>query len=187
MDVQITRSNEFWQYDPIVDEYTSGDLLKTISGAPAISGSVLRINSAEVASLNTFKNGASEFDLIIPTAPAAGDDKEFGLKLVAGGNRGKYMFDITDAVFSAKIYDETGTLISSKTITWATAWTAASAIYAIKFSESNVFFTVNGTVVAKFENGHEIIASTSLSKLPLAVYVDNNDADNVDIKSISVL
>jgi len=186
MDTQITRSNEIWFYDPQVDGYSDGDIFKTLSGTPTISSNLLRINAAQIISLSSFRNSNLEFYLTIPTAPVAGDDKTFGFYNINDGNIGRVEFDITEAVFSAIVYDNEGTEIDTKVIDWDTDWTATATVYRISISENNIFFAIGDTIVAKFENGKDITAGTKLSKRPIAIHVANADADNVDITSITV-
>jgi len=185
MDVQITRSNDIWQYDPSIDGYTDDTVFKTISGTPAISAGKLRLSNAEIISKSAFRNSNLEINMTIPTAPTAGDVRQFGFKLYNDGLDGRTEFDIADTVFSAKLYDRDGTIISAKVINWSSAWTAAEAKYGISVSETNVFFKINNTIVAKFEYSKDL-TTKYITKNPLSIHFDNNLVDNLDITSISV-
>lgn len=176
MDVKITRSNDIWSFDPQVGGYDE-TLWKTITGTPAIAGTILRLTSAEIISYQVFKNLSVEFAVTVPTAPATGDSKAWGLKNYSKGNKARAEFDITDAVFTAKVYDESGTVIASKTITWDATWTAAEARYRISISERNVFFAVDDTIVARFED-------VNVAKSPVSLHIVNADADNLDVGAV---
>lgn len=186
MDVNVRRSNELWQYDPSVDGFTSGSILFTAAGAPAISGGKLRLNAAEVVSLAAFRNSSLDMAINVPTAPTAGDARSFGLEMNGGANKCRMKFDISGTVFSASVYNANGTLIGTKTINWSSAWTATEAIYRISFSERNVFFTVNDVIVASFLDQQELLASVTLGKQPVSVFLKNENADNMDCGVLSV-
>lgn len=191
VDVQITRNNDIFKYDPAVDGYSDGDLFKKVEGAgtPAISSGKLRLNAVGIISMESFKNCGLSINMLIPTAPTAGDSRVWGFKSYNDGDMGRCEFVIADAAFTAKVYDRAGTLIGSKTINWNSDWTNTAARYRINISESNVFFYINDVAVARFQDGigREITAGVKLRKFPVEIHINNANSDNVDITSISVV
>lgn len=178
MDIIGTRNDEIFLFDPKVFGYDTS-IWKTISGVPAIVGNDLSLNAAEINSFAVFRNGSIEFALTIPVAPTAGHARAWGLKVANLGNNGRIEFDITGTVFSAKIYDESGTLLGSYPINWNAAWTAAQVKYRLFYWERNCYFAINNTIVAKFEE-------VAMSKLPLSLHVNNSVADAMLLSALSV-
>ena len=189
MDVEIRRDADIFLYDAQLDGYSDGDIFATVSGTPAISSNNLRLTSAEIVSVRAFRNMNVEMYMNIPTAPTAGDDRQFGMKNLNDGNIGRMEFDITGAVFTANVYDREGVIIESKVINWDTDWTAEDVRYRISFSERLVLFTVDDTIVARYESGidHEITADTELSKRPLCIHITNGNADNINILTVNAV
>lgn len=186
-DVQITRSNDSWKFDPAADGYSDGAIFKTLSGAPSIVSENLVLNAAKIISLNGFKNGSVEMRLTVPTAPANGDSKYFGF--AHNDNNaliGAYLFDITDNVLSAKIYDSVGTEILSKTINWSASWTNTLSTYRISISERNVYFAINDTIVARFEDSRDFDDGHISFRGPRCVKISNADTDNLLVSLITV-
>lgn len=184
MDVRVIRKGDIWQYNPAIRDYTDDDVFHAISGTPAISSNKLRLSGDEVITYDSvFQFGSLEFYFTIPTAPATGDVRQFGFK--NNGDCGKMIFDVTDAVFSAKVYDSAGTLIDTKTIEWDSDWTAAEARYTITWNERSIFFLVNDVIVARFEDGADIEDSDNLNRLPLAGYIKNTNVDNMDLSLLN--
>lgn len=178
MDVQITRSNEIFLYDVQVHGYDT-NIIKALTGTPTVASNKLRLNAAEICTFAFFRNATVEFLLTIPAVPTASDVRAWGLKDANSGNKSRVEFDITGTAFTAKAYDEAGTIIESVTINWSSAWTATETRFKIKLSERNVFFLVGDTIVARIEN-------EAMTKIPLFAHVINSNADNVDLASIAV-
>ena len=179
-DVRIVRSADIFHYDAQVDGYSDGSIFKTISGTPTIASSELSVNAAEIVSLQGFTLGDLEFLLKVPTVPTAGDARRWGYKNVQGGNLGRIEFEILEAVFQAIVYDNDGTVLSTIVIPWNSAWTATEVRYGIKRHLRNVFFTIDGEIVAK-------ATDVALSKRSLGIHVDNDNADAVLISTINVV
>ena len=151
MYINYSRADEIFLYDPKVTAYATSGLV-TLSGTPTETLNKLVVNTAEFVSSQVFRNGALEFILTIPTAPAAGDVRSFGFKNANPGNNGKIIFDITDDALTAQIFGEDGTQIGdSYPITWDAIWTNTEIRCRIFYWERNCFFTINDTIVAKFE------------------------------------
>ena len=177
MDVVITRSNDVFLFDAKVSGYDTA-VWKTISGTPAVVSNKIQINAAEINSHYAFRNVNLEFLLTIQTAPTAGDERQFGLKSANFGNKSALIFYISGANFSARAYDEAGNLIASYVINWDSNWTNTESRFRISTSERNVFFSINDTIVAKFED-------VLLTKLPLSVNILNTNADDLLLSSVS--
>jgi hypothetical protein len=190
MDVNIARANGIWQYVPGITEtsYTTGSFWRTISGTPSIASNKLRLTSAEAETMNSFLHSSVELLVNVPVAPTAGDVRAWGFKLDTDGNKGRAEFDITGAVFSAKVYDASGTIIATKVIPWNVAWSAAEARYRISTSERDIVFAIDDTIVARFEAGrnNDITEDKVMSKKPIAVHLQNGNADNMDVALVSV-
>lgn len=179
IDGSITSFN----YDPLRDGYTSGSIFATISGTPAISTSYLRLNNARVVGVQALKGpGLLEMDIIVPTAPTAGHARSWGRRLPFLGNRASMVFDITGKVFSALVYNNAGTLVFSKAITWSAEWTNVNTKYAINVGPSSVDFYVAGTLVASAGTDPTFTANRdNMPSLPVSLDINNGVADNMDI------
>ena len=186
MDVNIVRSGQIFQYNPATEGYSANDVFTPLTGTPTISSDKLRLNAAEVLTYDKrFQFGNLEFLLTIPAAPTAGDVRSFGFK--NNDNKGMMVFDITGAVFSAKVYDSKGTLIATKTINWDSDWTAAEAQYRIAWNNRNIYFLVDDVFVARFDEGFDkdIVAEDIMGSQPMGIYINNGNADNVDVSLIN--
>ena len=185
LDVKIVRRGEIWQYNPAIRDYTDDDVFHAISGTPAIASDKLRLNGDEIITYGTvFQFGSLEFYLTIPAVPTTGDVRQFGFK--NNGDLGKMIFDVTDDVFSAKVYDAAGTIIDTKTIEWDSTWTAAEARFRITWEDRNIIFAVDDVIVATFNAGFDkdIIDSDIMNKFPMNGYLKNTNADNLDCSLI---
>lgn len=186
MDINIVRKGEIWQYNPATEGYSADDVFHELTGSPAIVSSKLRLNQDEIITYDKrFLLGSLEFYLTIPFIPTAGDVRQFGFK--NNDNKGALLFDITDDVFTANVYDSAGTLISSKTVNWDANWTATEARYRISLSERSVYFAINDIIVARFESGadKDIIDSDLMFKNPLGIYLKNSNNDSTDVSLIN--
>jgi hypothetical protein len=187
-EVQVINKGDIWQYVPGKTEttYANNNIFHTLAGTPAITALKLVINGDEVESLDYFKVGTSlELEISVPVVPTAGDVRAWGFKIDNDGNKGRMEFDITDTVFSAKVYDADGTIIASKTIPWDSDWTATEAKYRITWGERYVCFSVNGTIVANFQDQSDFTTQT-LSKKPMPIHIQNDNADALNVALISI-
>lgn len=179
-DVRVVRDAGIFHYDAQVDGYTDGDIFATVSGTPAILSNELKVNAAEIASLQGVGLGELEFLMDIPTAPTAGDARVWGLKSLQGGDLGRISFEITDTTFQAIAYDEDGSELGSVVIPWDSDWTNTEVRYGIKRGIRSVFFTIDGDLYGQ-------IPDVALSKRSLNISVDNDNSDNLLISSITVV
>lgn len=182
---QDVFTKSIWSYNPLTEGYTADAVFHAISGTPTISSSKLRLNQTSIVTYDrTTLFGDLEITATIPAAPTSGDSRQFGFRNNTGLH-GVMVFDITDAVASAKVYDSAGTLIASKEITWNSNWTNAEARYRISWHKNRtIYFTIEDTVVAMF-NADDLFDSV-LGSEPMHIYVSNANNDNVDISFVSI-
>lgn len=188
MNVQIVRTGDVWGYNPLSEGYTEDAVFSAVAGTPTISSNKLRLNAASIITYDkVFLNGSMEIQMIIPAVPTTGDDREFGLKDTATSTKGAMLFDVTDDVFTAKVYDASGVLVASKVINWNADWTNEEANYRITWTERDVYFVINNVIVARVEGGFDkdIVSADILSKKALHLYIANANSDNMDISLIS--
>lgn len=172
----MTQFTNFY-YDPQRQGYDTS-LWKTLSGSPSISSNQIRLNSAAIVHYGDIRRGDVTLGLTIPTDPATGDDKEWGLVQL---NRGAFAkFDITDDVFTCQVYDGKSAAATTATVTWATAWAAAVVNYRIKWEGGRVEFWVNSNKVA-------VIADANVTGEPMSIYASNGDADDVDLAFVEAI
>lgn len=189
MDVQITRSNDIWSYNPLTEGYTEDAVFSAIAGTPTISSNKLRLNEDTIITYDkTFKNGSLEMVITVPTVPTTGDARQFGFKNSDSDLKGAMLFDVTDDDFTAKVYDASGTLIESRVINWNAGWTASEATYRITWSSRRVLFVVNNVIVARFDagEGQAITPDIKMANKPMYLYLKNVNADNMDVSLITV-
>lgn len=188
----IERGLDSFAYVPARDGYNSGEVLATVTGTPAISGSgataVLRLTSATVAGVAAFTGHLHEtMRLTIPTAPTAGDSRKWGLRNIGMGDRNAIMFEIDGAVFRAAVYDVDGALLYSKTISWDAAWTATEVGYTIQATPNCIRFLINNVLQPQCSFEIPLASVPSTMHQPLFFYIFNDEADNMDLKAINVL
>jgi hypothetical protein len=177
MHVNIDRNSNIFLYDVKTSGYDT-NIWNTISGTPTVATGKLKLNTAEINSFAAFTKCSVEFLMTIPTAPTSGDSRSWGLKVYNYGNKGRIEFNITDTNFTAKVYDDSGTLIDSIPITWDSNWTNIEARFRITFSERNVFFSINDVIVARFQE-------VDVTENPLALHIINSVADDLLFAAVS--
>lgn len=177
---------------------TGANILAATTGAVATTGTApnikWRVNADSIFSYDTYFPVIDvEFVINVPSAPASGDSKSWGLRSPGAGNRGRFGFDITDAVFSAVVYDEHGNSELAATITWDSDWTAAEVRYRIIHDGRTIrFFTAKASATAYTEqarypstaNGQA--SNVDMPLLPMPLHMQNDDADNMDVDLVIV-
>lgn len=172
-------ANQFinFYYDPQRQGYDT-TLWKTIAGTPSISSNKLRLNAATIIHYGDILRGEFVFNVTIPAVPTSGDSRQIGLAQL---NKGSYAyFDVTGAVFSAKV--STGTSSTSTAITWQAAWTNVATKYTIRWEGGLIKFFVGGALQATMSNTG---TTTYLTGDPMSLYVSNSNSDNMDITDIN--
>lgn len=173
---------EGYVYDPVV-KGADTTFWKAISGAMSVSSNKLRLNATRIASYVQQKFARAIFAVNVPTNPAASDTRVIGLRNPAAPTVGSAYFDFdSDGVFSAISYDMFGNR-ERTTITWDSDWSGSETRYEIIQQHDLILFKVgedsDGTVV---KAAHK----TRLGDTPLALEVNNANADNLDIGYIEV-
>jgi hypothetical protein len=167
----MSNDRIYYYYDPVRQGYDT-TLWKTLSGTPAVVSSVLRFTSAAAIGYADIFKGDVTFNLTVPVAPVAGQDKQFGFYQP---NLGAFVgFDITGAVFSYKVVDGLGNS-ETTAFTWQAAWTATPAEFKVSWNGFSAAFYVNDIKLGVTNN-------IAVSKNPLSIYIRNGNADNLDMK-----
>jgi len=191
MDAIITRPGGVYSYDSYRDQHDT-NLINDLSGSSSISSNKLLISNADVVTFAAVNNSQVELLLQIPVAPVAAQSKVFGLKSPAGGDRGAIVFDITGAVFTAKVYNAAGTTtLFSQEITWSSAWTDTLTRFRISATERNVLFIIEDTIVAHFErkfgtDAQAGVLVNTFTRNALPVRITNGNADNLFLSTINI-
>lgn len=144
----INNENKSHVYDPSIVGLPASKY-KTISGTPSAATGDLNFNSSEICGLAYYKFLDIAFYLTIPTAPTAGHSRAWGLKSLAGGNKGRIEFVVDGADFKATAYDNDGTEIDTVIIPWDSDWTNENIEYKIRWTDGVIQFYVNGYCYAK--------------------------------------
>lgn len=173
-----------FSYDPERQGYDT-TLWKTLSGVPAVVGINLVLNADTIVSYADLYGCDLTMRLKIPTSPAAGDIRQFGLASV--GMDAFIVFDITDDTFNIYASDGNG---NTKTVAvlWNTAWAAANTDFEIRWRGTYADFFVNGVHVTSpaDPNGSTYrINTAAIPKGPLAIYFKNANADNFEVVSMN--
>lgn len=161
-----------------------------ITSAPTVSAGKLRFNAAKAASYILHEYGDVEFLLTVPAAPTSGDVRQFGLSGSSAKTFGAVYFDITGAVFSAKVYDNSGNS-KSVTITWNASWTNVATLYRIIWDTDRVQFQVG--IVTAGVVAYTIVATIAMPQdigsvpyVALPILINNGNADNMDLTYVVV-
>lgn len=169
-------------YDPQRQGYDL-TVWKTITGTPAISSNLLRMNTAAAVGFADIYSADLTINATFPVAPVAGQDKRIGFAQL---NMGAYVgFKIS----GAKFYYEAAspdTTISQTEITWDATWTAAPVAFRILWENNQVKFYIkligsnNEAYVGAINN------TVALPKFPLSLYLKNANADNLDVTFVDL-
>lgn len=169
----MSRNFYNFYYDPYRQGYDDS-LWRTLWGDPAVASNQLVLNAATAVHFADVLKGQYTLNVNVPTAPAAGNSRSFGLY---HPGRGAYiLFDISGSTFSAKTSDG-GDNSTSSAITWDSSWTATNLNYVIRWEPGTAKFFINGAQVAN-------ITDDSVPGFPLSLYVSNNTWDNLTVKYI---
>jgi len=175
-------------YSPAIVGWDANFMARTSGAAdPTVDGSNNLVINANGFHTKTFQRYAAlEMSVTIPSAPVAGHTRRFGFANPNMGNRGRIEFQIDDDVFTTVAYDNEGTLIDSKVITWDSDWTNANIVLKIIWTQSGIRFyvgTIDTGVVTFVEvfkcasQGHDV--NTRPPKLPMPVHVSSNVAESM--------
>jgi len=169
--------------DPNRDSGISNALWLASVGTPGVTGSSpavkFRFSEAEGLVRADVVFGRFEILINVPT-PEADQDKQFGLKNLAMGDRGKIFVLIDDDVVTFNTYDNAG-VVETTTIQWLSDWDGVETKFVIQWFSDRVLFS--------YEDGdgvEQVLAmhKTRVGNLPLNFYVRNDDSDNLDVAYI---
>lgn len=160
-------------YDPRRQGYDTSSW-HTIHGAPLPNTGKLDLNNTAIIHYGDILRGDVAISLVIPSSPAGGDNRSFGLYSL---NRGAYaIFNFSGTTFQAKTSD--GTTTTSSAITWNSSWNSTSVEYRIKWEAGTARFYINGNQLA-------VISDISVTGDPLSIYIANENADTVKLSYIN--
>lgn len=164
-------------YDPVVKGYDSS-FWKTTAGTPSATGGDLRFNAAGAASYSQYVYGDYEFQVNVATTPSAGEAKVWGLRNPASSRGGIY-FEITGATFQVVSVSDDGNTTDTTAVTWndkSQTYNGNMTKFRIVWEPHQIRFYVD-TIEAAVAT-HK---GASIGSLPLALRIDNSDADNMDV------
>lgn len=161
-------------YDFERKTYDSTNWWASLSGAPVEDATGLKLNAASTTMLGDFWRGRIEMKMIIPTAPTAGNFRQWGFK--EGGSNTFALFRISGTTFSAVVSSEEYgvSTTTSSTMTWNTAWNATETIFSIDWDASGFTFRVNGQRLAKISDPSAMPNGSALSP-----YFENSVSDDM--------
>lgn len=166
-------------YDPIRQGYDTNSW-RTITGAPAISGSRLSLDNAAgigaaIIHYVDFVKGEIVFDINIPTVPTAGTSREFG---VSSPNTSAYILFSLGESLTCKTSDGT-TATTSSEITWESAWTSANVSFKIRWEPGGAKFFINNVQVYA-------VSDASVPYGPLSLYLTDDAESSMTVGDIVV-
>lgn len=174
-------------YDPIRQGYDT-NLWKTISGAPAASGDgrLSVDNAAGIAGscihYVDFVKGDISFNVNVPTAPAEGVTRMFG---VSAPNTSLFIRFSVGSTFQCQVSDGTNT--SSSTVAWNSDWTGANVTYGIRWESGSAKFFINGTRVATISDTITLgVETITVPSGPLSLYLYDNADTSMTVGDIFV-
>ena len=185
MEAHISHTYTSYVLDPQVYGL-DGSIWKTVSGTPTVTSSKYRLNAAEIITYSQFRFGEIEFNVTVPAAPTASDNRRFGLSGKALGNRGLIAFEIgTAGELRARVRDKFGNSLFNELIPWQSAWTNTATLFRIGWTRNSVVFTVTLTDGTTPWTTTYIAGVNPLS-LPMGIDVLNGNSDNMDVTSVMV-
>lgn len=175
--MDVRNSNDYYSliYDPNLYGFNSAYWRELNGTATLTPANKIRVNSVAIVSKQQYFRGNLAMKLSIPTAPTGGIRQWGFLSPVLGGSRNAAFFQQSGGVFTAVVSNNAGTATST-VITWDNAWNAVALIYEIKWTNGWVKFYINNYLVATVDD-----RNLQPGYLPLPVYINNGDADNLDV------
>ncbi len=166
-----------FSYDPSRDGYDL-DTWKTVYGSPYVSGGVMTLTEAGTIHRGDCKRGYYSMNLKMPSTPAGGESRRWGLYSVGSG---AYLWFAMDSeMLYAQASDGFGNT-SETEIEWADGvietWGTTDTWYKIRWEAGQAHFYVNNTRRAT-------LSGASIPNGPLALYASNVNNDGMSIKFI---
>lgn len=159
-------------YDPILHGYDAS-MWRTLAGTPTVANQ-LRLSSATIAGYPQMLRGEYQFNINIPTLPATGNNRSFGL--FRTGTEASILFKIVDTLFTATTTEDGSS--TSVTIPWDPAWTDTSTEYKIRWEAGTAKFFIADTQVA-------VINDATVPNIAMGLYFSNSGADDMTIKYVN--
>ena len=172
-------------------------LWKTISGTPAVNGSlpdiVFRFNTAHGLVRADCLHGQFDFSVKFPLAGANTvtnlvNDISFGLENVSLGNLCRIEFFADKSANKAyfRTYDEFGTVTSTE-VTWAVAWNGVATVFRFGWSDNGVSLQVLANAGTAFTSlATHKVADYNIPNRALNPFVNVVGAENLDVDFISM-
>lgn len=169
-------------YDPQRQGYDQSTW-KTIAGTPAISSSLLRMNTATAVGYADIYSADLTVCATFPLAPVAGQDKRIGFAQL---NKGAYVgFKMLGDKFYIESVSPDTTTVQTE-ITWKATWTAVPVAFRVLWENNQVKFYVK--IVG--DNDEALVGrindTVALPKSSLSLYLHNGDGDNLDISYVDL-
>jgi hypothetical protein len=171
-----------FSYDPVRSGFDS-NLWRTVSGAPAVlpTGRLVFDNGTGVTGSAVhyadFVKGDVTFNVNVPTVPAGGDLRLFGVATPNETSYIRFSVGTTGTFFYAQASN--GTTSTSVAVTWDSTWTAANVDFRIIWEAGRATFHINGTKVAT-------ISDDSIPYGPLSLSVSDNSTSPMSFGTINV-
>jgi hypothetical protein len=140
---------------------------KTVGGTPTIAGDEMTLTQAGVLEKSDVFRGDLTMRLVIPTEPATGDSREFGMKSLSSGAYA--VFNIIDDVFYASVSDQDGN-IDSATLSFDGDWAGMEVDFRVVFQSNMAKFYIDNSPVAVF-------AGIKTPRTAMGVYINNGNND----------
>lgn len=180
MSTTYISQNSFY-YDPIRQGYDTnywktlgGTILALGDGGLSAGGSD---NFGDAIGLGDISKGDILFDVVIPSAPSTGSNREIGLW--SPSKDASILFNIIQDSFYVSVSD--GTVeTTSDAIDWESEWTGARLTLRIRWDAGLVKFYINGVRRAT-------LSGDNIPHGPLSLYFSDASDDNMVIKNIQVL
>ncbi|MCK9369585.1 hypothetical protein M0R04_06730 [Candidatus Dojkabacteria bacterium] len=183
MDVRSNQAYYSFVYDPTIYGLNTA-FWKELNGSASTVSNKIRLNSVTIVSKHQYLRGKFTFGLTMASAPASGDNKEFGLKnqAIATARNAAY-FQISGATVNAITVGPTGTVTTTalnQTAIDAITWTTNND-FSIFWQRNRVIFAVNGITVADITDRNLVPQN-----IVLPVYIANNVADNESLSYVEM-
>lgn len=137
----------------------------------------LNFNSAEGIQDSSIVKGDLRMNLLVPTAPKAGDSRKFGFYSASKAS-GIY-FEVSGTTFRAVARDGEKEESSTETITFSTDWVGQFTVYRIVWGAGMAHFYVGETKMATVS-----FVDLDLTSVPLSIYINNGEADDLLVSYI---
>ena len=175
---EIVRTSFY--YDPIRQGYDTNSW-RTLSGSPAVVSGRLVVDggvgiAGEIIHYADFLKGDISFNVNVPSTPAAGDSRLFG---VSAPNTVAYIRFSIDDTLTCQTSDGT-TTTESASLPWnATLWNGVNVEFRIRWEAGSAKFFINGTQV-------HAVSDASVPHGVLSLYMFDNSASAMTVGDINV-